>query len=156
MRKWLAILFFLPTHVSAVVLVSCPVLPQLDSLATMLSDGKAILYTDGIDYIPVELSDGSGGMQEGCVTLFHLGGWGGGNTNRQYLAVFAKNESGNGFRLVDFALVGEKFDGALRIDEARPGLLKVTILRRTLSSVTEKRRSILITTRKLEWSDPER
>ena len=85
----------------------------ITKLSKSLTDGYAGYYSGGAT--AVEFTDSPWRKAKaGAVVLFYMSGWGGGNTNTQILAVFAKNEGGIDerpvplYRLVAFVEAGEK------------------------------------------------
>ncbi|WP_029652395.1 hypothetical protein [Marinobacter daepoensis] len=82
-------------------------------LGSLLSDGRAVFYPDSASYLPLSSLSGPG-YSNGVAVLMSLGGWGGGATNNQYLALYAVNDSIAGiapvktYRLLSFTQVGGK------------------------------------------------
>lgn len=88
---------------------------EAGTLAATLSDGHAVFYPEYSKYIETPGIE-TLGYTSGVAVLMSLGGWGGGNTNNQYVALYAINEKLPGsdpykkYRLVSFAHVGGKGD----------------------------------------------
>lgn len=84
-------------------------------LSRTLSDGYAIFYPTDAQWIEIK-SQSALGDQPGVAVLMSVGGWTGGNTNNQYVAVYAINKKldlgkeHKKYRLVAFEKVGGKGD----------------------------------------------
>ncbi len=84
-------------------------------LGSILSDGRAVFYPESASYLSLSSLNGPG-YSNGVAVLMTLGGWGGGATNNQYLALYAINDSIAGvspvktYRLLSVRHVGGKGD----------------------------------------------
>lgn len=84
-------------------------------LSRTLSDGHASFYAEDAQWMEIS-SHPALGQQPGIAILMSMGGWAGGNTNNQYVAIYAINkklELGKKYkkyRLVTFEKVGGKGD----------------------------------------------
>lgn len=84
-------------------------------LGSILSGGRAVFYPESASYLPLSSLSGPG-YSNGVAVLMTLGGWGGGATNNQYLALYAINDSIAGvspvktYRLLSVRHVGSKGD----------------------------------------------
>ena len=84
-------------------------------LGSILSDGRAVFYPESASYLPLSSLSGPG-YSNGVAVFMTLGGWGGGATNNQYLALYAINDSIAGvspvktYRLLSVRHVGGKGD----------------------------------------------
>ena len=81
-------------------------------LGETLSDGHAVFYPEYSSAIEVPGNDALH-YRTGVAVLVSMGGWAGGNTNNQYLAVYAvddRPEARKTYRLLGFAEVGGKGD----------------------------------------------
>ncbi len=113
-RSALALPLLLVAAIDASPSILCPELEGvITKLSKSLTDGYAGYYSGGAT--AVEFTDSPWRKAKaGAVVLFYMSGWGGGNTNTQILAVFAKNEGGIDerpvpmYRLVAFVEAGEK------------------------------------------------
>lgn len=85
------------------------------ALSEILSDGYAQFYPEQSQMVEIP-SYPSLGFKSGVAVLMSMGGWAGGNTNNQYVAVYAINENlklgqaSNQYRLIAFKRVGGKGD----------------------------------------------
>lgn len=85
------------------------------ALSKILSDGYAKFYPEQSQIVEIP-SYPSLGIKSGVAVLMSMGGWAGGNTNNQYVAVYAVNEdlklgkAPNKYRLISFKRVGGKGD----------------------------------------------
>lgn len=85
------------------------------ALSKMLSDGYAKFYPEQSQTVEIP-SYPSLGFKSGVAVLMSMGGWAGGNTNNQYVAVYAINEdvklgkAPKKYRLISFKRVGGKGD----------------------------------------------
>lgn len=84
-------------------------------LSNILSDGYAKFYPEQSQVVEIP-SYPSLGFKSGVAVLMSMGGWAGGNTNSQYVAVYAVNEdlklgkAPKKYRLISFKKVGGKGD----------------------------------------------
>lgn len=84
-------------------------------LSKILSDGYAKFYPEQSQVVEIP-SYPSLGFKSGIAVLMSMGGWAGGNTNSQYIAVYAVNEdlklgkASKKYRLISFKKVGGKGD----------------------------------------------
>lgn len=85
------------------------------ALSKMLSDGYAKFYPEQSQVVEIP-GYPSLGFKSGVAVLMSMGGWAGGNTNTQYVAVYGINEdlklgkAPNQYRLISFKRVGGKGD----------------------------------------------
>ncbi|KAI9130811.1 hypothetical protein [Acaryochloris sp. CCMEE 5410] len=85
------------------------------ALSKMLSDGYAKFYPEHSQVVEIP-GYPSLGFKSGVAVLMSMGGWAGGNTNTQYVAVYGINEdlrlgkAPNKYRLISFKRVGGKGD----------------------------------------------
>lgn len=86
---------------------------EVYTLSQTLSDGHAKFYPEQSQFMEVSGVPALGD-QAGIAVLMSMGGWSGGNTNNQYVALFAANEklrsADKKYRLVSFLNVGGKGD----------------------------------------------
>lgn len=84
-------------------------------LSNTLSGGYASFYPEHSQFVEIP-GHSAQGFKSGVAVLMSMGGWAGGNTNNQYVAVYAINEKLNldkrykKYRLVSFKQVGGKGD----------------------------------------------
>ena len=83
-------------------------------LGSILSDGRAVFYPESASYLSLSSLNGPG-YSNGVAVLMTLGGWGGGATNNQYLALYAINSIAGvspvkTYRLLSVRHVGGKGD----------------------------------------------
>ncbi|ABW25841.1 hypothetical protein AM1_0797 [Acaryochloris marina MBIC11017] len=85
------------------------------ALSKMLSDGYAKFYPEQSQMVEIS-GYPSLGFKSGVAVLMSMGGWAGGNTNNQYVAVYGINadlklgKAPNQYRLISFKRVGGKGD----------------------------------------------
>ena len=93
---------------------SADMIAAMHALTGLLTDGYADMYAESAKFVVFRDMPWRG-ASDGVVVLYYIGGWRQGNTNRQVLAVFARNQAldvnspvPSPYRVIAFTVAGEK------------------------------------------------
>lgn len=116
-RLGMAILLtmFSVSHPTQLMALPTDLAKESVALSEILSDGYAKFYPEQSQMVEIP-GYPSLGFKSGVAVLMSMGGWAGGNTNNQYVAVYGINADlklgkvPNQYRLISFKRVGGKGD----------------------------------------------